>query len=46
MRILHLVQQYWPFHCGSARYFQLLSEHLAARGHEGRVFTAYALAND
>jgi len=46
VRILHLVQQYWPFHCGSARYFQLLSEHLAARGHEVRVFTTDALEND
>jgi glycosyltransferase involved in cell wall biosynthesis len=46
MKILHLVQQYWPFHCGSARYFQLLSEHLAGRDHTVGVFTTDALEND
>jgi glycosyltransferase involved in cell wall biosynthesis len=46
MKILHLVQQYWPFRCGSARYFQTLSEHLAKRGDEVTVFTTDALEND
>lgn len=46
MKILHLVQQYWPFRCGSARYFQLPSEYLVARGHEVTVFTTDALEYD
>ena len=46
MRILHLVHQYWPFLCGSARYFQLPSEYLAAKGHEVTVFTTDALEYD
>jgi glycogen synthase len=43
MRVLHLVQQYWPFRVGSARYFQCISEYLAAQGHEVTVYTTDAL---
>lgn len=46
MKILHLIHQYWPFRCGSARYFQIPSEYLAARGHDVTVFTTDALEFD
>lgn len=42
MHILHVIQRYWPYVGGSERYFQELSERLAAQGHEVTVFTTTA----
>jgi glycosyltransferase involved in cell wall biosynthesis len=42
MRVLHVIQRYWPFQGGSEGYFQELSESLVARGHEVTVFTTDA----
>ncbi|MCS6802714.1 MAG: glycosyltransferase family 4 protein [Chloroflexota bacterium] len=42
MKILHVIQRYWPYVGGSERYFQELSERLAARGHEVTVYTTTA----
>ena len=42
MRVLHIIQRYWPFQGGSEGYFQELSERLAARGDTVTVFTTDA----
>jgi glycogen synthase len=42
MRVLHVIQRYWPFQGGSEGYFQELSERLAARGDEVTVYTSDA----
>ncbi len=42
MRVLHIIQRYWPFQGGSEGYFQELSERLAARGAAVTVFTTDA----
>ncbi len=42
MRVLHVIQRYWPFQGGSEGYFQELSERLAARGDDVTVFTTDA----
>ncbi|HUS17978.1 MAG TPA: glycosyltransferase family 4 protein [Chloroflexia bacterium] len=42
MRVLHVIQRYWPFPGGSEGYFQELSEALVARGHAVTVFTTDA----
>ncbi|GIW10322.1 MAG: glycosyl transferase family 1 [Dehalococcoidia bacterium] len=42
MRILHVIQRYWPYVGGSERYFQELSERLAAAGHSVTVYTTTA----
>jgi glycosyltransferase involved in cell wall biosynthesis len=42
VRVLHLIQRYWPFQGGSEGYFQELSESLAARGHTVAVWTTDA----
>ena len=42
MKILHVVQRYWPYTGGSERHFQEISERLARRGHEVRVLTTDA----
>ena len=42
MRVLHVIQRYWPFTGGSELYFQELSESLVARGHQVTVCTTDA----
>lgn len=42
MRILHVIQRYWPYVGGSERYFQEISERLVADGHSVDVFTTDA----
>lgn len=42
MKILHVIQRYWPYTGGSERHFQEISERLARRGHEVRVLTTDA----
>jgi glycogen synthase len=42
MRILHVIQRYYPFMGGSEIYFQELSERLVADGHEVTVLTTDA----
>lgn len=42
MRILHVIQRYWPYVGGSERYFQEISERLVADGHTVDVFTTDA----
>ena len=42
MRYLHVIQRYFPFQGGSERYFQALSERLAAGGDEVQVVTSDA----
>ena len=42
MRILHVIQRYYPFVGGSETYFQELSERLAAEGHDVTVLTTDA----
>ena len=42
MRILHIIQRYYPYTGGSEIYFQELSEGLAADGHEVTVLTTDA----
>ncbi len=42
MRILHVIQRYWPYVGGSERQFQEFSERLARDGHEVTVFTSDA----
>ncbi len=43
MRILHVIQRYWPYVGGSERHLQEISERLARRGHQVTVFTTDAL---
>jgi glycosyltransferase involved in cell wall biosynthesis len=43
VRILHVVQQYWPAVTGSSLYVQKLAERFARDGHEVTVFTSDAL---
>jgi glycosyltransferase involved in cell wall biosynthesis len=42
VKILHVIQRYWPYVGGSERYFQELSEWLVAAGHEVTVYTTTA----
>src|SRR5881394_1383339 len=42
MRILHLIQRYYPYVGGSELYFQELSERLARAGHRVEVWTTDA----
>jgi len=42
LRVLHVIQRYWPFQGGSEGYFQELSERLVARGDTVTVFTTDA----
>lgn len=42
MKILHVVQRYWPCGGGAERYFQELSERLAQDGHDVTVYTTDA----
>jgi glycosyltransferase involved in cell wall biosynthesis len=42
VRILHVVQRYWPCGGGAERYFQELSERLVRDGHEVTVYTTDA----
>ncbi len=42
MRVLHVIQGYYPWVGGSQRYFQEISERLAAAGHEVTVVTTDA----
>ncbi|HET7035328.1 MAG TPA: glycosyltransferase family 4 protein [Thermomicrobiaceae bacterium] len=42
MRSLHVIQRYFPFQGGSERYFQALSERLAAAGDMVQVVTSQA----
>lgn len=42
MRILHVIQRYWPYVGGSELYFQELSERMAAQGHQVTVYTTNA----
>jgi len=42
MRILHVIQRYWPYVGGSERQFQEFSERLARDGHDVTVFTTDA----
>lgn len=42
MRLLHLIQRYYPFQGGSERYFQSISEWFAAGGHTVDVLTTDA----
>src|SRR5436190_15294501 len=42
MRILHVIQRYYPYTGGSEIYFQELSEQLAADGHSVTVLTTDA----
>ncbi len=42
MRILHVIQRYWPYTGGSERHFQEISERLVRRGHDVRVLTTDA----
>ncbi len=42
MRILHVVPRYWPYLGGSERWFQEISERLAADGHRVTVLTTNA----
>src|SRR5437773_6704766 len=42
MRILHIIQRYYPYVGGSELYFQELSERLARAGHRVEVWTTDA----
>ena len=42
MRILHVIQRYWPYVGGSERQFQEFSERLVRDGHDVTVFTTDA----
>ncbi len=42
MRILHVIQGYWPWVGGSQRFFQEISERLVAEGHQVTVWTSDA----
>ncbi|MBV9580252.1 MAG: glycosyltransferase family 4 protein, partial [Chloroflexi bacterium] len=42
MKILHVVQRYWPCGGGAERYFQELSERLVRDGHDVTVYTTDA----
>jgi glycosyltransferase involved in cell wall biosynthesis len=42
VKILHVVQRYWPCGGGAERYFQELSERLVRDGHEVTVYTTDA----
>lgn len=42
MKILHVIQRYWPYAGGSERHFQEISERLVRAGHEVTVFTTDA----
>ncbi|HLI52628.1 MAG TPA: glycosyltransferase family 4 protein, partial [Thermomicrobiaceae bacterium] len=42
LRLLHLIQRYYPFQGGSERYFQSISEWFAAAGHTVDVLTTDA----
>ncbi len=43
MKILHVVQQYWPAVTGSSLYFQKLAERFARDGHDVTVYTSDVL---
>lgn len=43
MRILHVVQRYWPALGGAERHYQQFAERLAAEGHDVAVYTTDAL---
>ena len=42
MKLLHVIQRYYPYVGGSELYFQVLSEYFAARGDEVKVYTTDA----
>ena len=42
MKILHVIQRYWPYTGGSERHLQEISERLARRGHQVTVLTTDA----
>lgn len=42
MRILHVIQRYWPATGGAEKYFQEISERLVRDGHEVTVYTTDA----
>jgi glycosyltransferase involved in cell wall biosynthesis len=42
LRILHVVQRYWPYTGGSERHLQEISERLVREGHEVVVYTSDA----
>ncbi|HVC31878.1 MAG TPA: glycosyltransferase family 4 protein [Chloroflexota bacterium] len=42
MKILHVIQRYWPYTGGSERHLQEISERLVRRGHRVTVFTTDA----
>lgn len=42
VKLLHVIQRYYPFVGGSELYFEVLSEFFAARGHEVTVYTTDA----
>lgn len=42
MKILHVIQRYWPYAGGSERHFQEISERLARAGHRVTVYTTDA----
>ena len=42
MRIVHIIHRYWPSVGGSEKYFQEVSQRLAAEGHEVCVYTTDA----
>jgi glycosyltransferase involved in cell wall biosynthesis len=43
VKILHVIQRYWPYAGGSERHLQEISERLVRRGHDVTVFTTDAL---
>lgn len=43
MKILHVIQRYWPYTGGSERHLQEISERLVRRGHDVTVVTTDAL---
>lgn len=42
LKVLHVVQRYWPYQGGSERYMQDIGERLAAEGHQVEVWTTDA----
>jgi len=42
MKVLHIIQRYWPYIGGSERYFQEISERLVRDGHEVTLLTTDA----
>ena len=43
LKVLHVIQRYWPYTGGSERHFQEISERLVRRGHQVTVVTTDAM---